>query len=302
MAKRVAELQNSFQSIVNTLRKNKMVLAIFTFGSIVSGDVWDESNIDLFVVYDNEFENLRDVYSEVLGVPVHTKILHKKTFIELVECDGKKAFVKNLLTSSRLVFSRDDEIMQVYNKARYSNNNISNRWNLVYLGKLLKDLGICKKYLQIGGLSTSYEVLIRTLDSYSRLYLNLNGYAVTKDSLTMAINLNNSFNEVMDKLFNEKLSKESISSTINYIERYIDENIVIASQVILDYLFQKKNKVSSYEIMREEEFKDFEIKIEYILKDLTKRKLIVKDKRIFEDSLGNRILDENVYSAKGMAK
>ena len=51
MAKTVAQLQNAFQSIVNTLKKNKKVLAIFTFGSIISGDVWEGSDIDLFVVY-----------------------------------------------------------------------------------------------------------------------------------------------------------------------------------------------------------------------------------------------------------
>jgi hypothetical protein len=70
-------------------------------------------------------------------------------------------------------------------------------WNLVYLGKLLKDIGISKKYLQNGRLKTSYEVLIRTLDSFSKLLINLNGYTVTKDSLVMATNLSNNFREVV---------------------------------------------------------------------------------------------------------
>ena len=51
MAKTVLELQNAFQSVVNQIKKNKKVVALFTFGSIVSGDVWEESDIDLFLIF-----------------------------------------------------------------------------------------------------------------------------------------------------------------------------------------------------------------------------------------------------------
>ncbi|MGG7176474.1 nucleotidyltransferase domain-containing protein [Clostridium paraputrificum] len=300
MANRVIELQNAFKSIVNTLRKNKKVVAIFTFGSIISGDVWDESDIDLFVVYDNEFEEIRDVYSEVLGVPVHTKILNKKTFLELYENEGKRGFVRNLLSTSKLVYSLDEDIIEAYNKSRYSMDIHVERWNLVYLGKLLKDLGICKKYLQTGGVNTSYEVLIRTLDSFSKLYINLNGYAVTKDSLAMATNLNNDFNKVVEKLFSEKVNKEEIKAAIDYIDNFLELNLTRASKLVLDCLYEQGGFVSSYEVMNNSRFKEFNIRIEYILKELTKRDIILKDKRVFKDSTGSKILDENVYSAKIM--
>ena len=298
MANRVVELQNAFQSIVNTLRKNKKVVAIFTFGSIISGDVWDESDIDLFVIYDNEFDQIRDVYSEVLGVPVHTKLLNKKTFLELYENEGERGFVRNLLSISKLVYSLDEEIIDAYNKARYSMNIHVERWNLVYLGKLLKDLGVCKKYLQTGGLNTSYEVLIRTLDSFSKLYINLNGYAVTKDSLAMAINLNDGFKKVIEKLFSGQVNRDEIKAAIDYIDNFLEANITRASTLVLDYLYEQTEFVSSYEMMNDSRFKEFNIKLENVLNELTKRNIILKDRRVFEDSTGSKILDENVYSAK----
>ena len=81
MAKTVLELQKAFQTVVNQINKNKKVVALFTFGSIVSGDVWEESDIDLFLIYEDGFEKIRDVYSEVREVPVHTKILNKNSFL-----------------------------------------------------------------------------------------------------------------------------------------------------------------------------------------------------------------------------
>lgn len=298
MAKTVLELQNAFQTVVNQIKKNKKVVALFTFGSIVSGDVWEESDIDLFLIYEDDFEKIRDVYSEVKEVPVHTKILNKNSFLELYKNDGKKGFAKKLLCNSKLVFSRDNEISLAYNNSRYTMPSHTEVWNLVYLGKLLKDIGISKKYLQNGGLKTSYEVLIRTLDSFSKLLINLNGYTVTKDSLVMATNLSNNFREVVDKLFMEPINEKIIKDTINYIENFLDGNIVRASSALIDYLCEEYEYMNSHEIRSYDAFKEFDIKMENILKELAKRDVISKKSRALYDEEGNLILDENVYAHK----
>ena len=298
MAKTVLELQDAFQTVVNQINKNKKVVALFTFGSIVSGDVWEESDIDLFLIYEDGFEKIRDVYSEVREVPVHTKILNKNSFLELYKNDGKKGFAKKLLCNSKLVFSRDNEISSAYNNSRYTMPSHTEVWNLVYLGKLLKDIGISKKYLQNGGLKTSYEVLIRTLDSFSKLLINLNGYTVTKDSLVMATNLSNNFKEVVDKLFMEPINEKIIKDTINYIEKFLDDNIVRASSALIDYLCEEYEYMNSYEISSYNAFKEFDIKMENILKELAKREVISKKSRALYDEEGNLILDENVYAHK----
>lgn len=298
MAKTVLELQKAFQTVVNQIKKNKKVVALFTFGSIVSGDVWEESDIDLFLIYEDGFEKIRDVYSEVREVPVHTKILNKNSFLELYKNDGKKGFAKKLLCNSKLVFSRDNEISSAYNNSRYTMISHTEVWNLVYLGKLLKDIGISKKYLQNGGLKTSYEVLIRTLDSFSKLLINLNGYTVTKDSLVMATNLSNNFREVVDKLFMEPINEKTIKDTINYIESFLDGNIVRASSALIDYLCGQYEYMNSHEIRSYDAFKEFDIKMENILKELAKRDVISKKSRALYDEEGNLILDENVYAHK----
>ena len=300
MANRVVELQKSFQSIISTLKKNKNVLSVFTFGSIVSGDVWEESDIDLFVVYKNEFDKLRDVYSEVLGVPVHTKILNKETFLELYKNESEKESLRNFLITSKLIYSLDNDITRVYNEARYSNDKYIDKWNLKYLGMLLKDLGICRKYLQNGGLNTSYEILIRVLDNLSKLFLNLNGYTLTKDSLSMATHLDDKYKEIVDKLFSEEVSRENIVLTIKYVNEFLDDNIIQSSKYLLDYLEEKNSFVSSYEIANDVKFIGFNIKVEQILKELNKRYIILKDKRALLDSLGNKIAQENVYSYKNI--
>ena len=298
MSKSIVDYQKASEKLINVLKINKKVLAIFAFGSIVSGDLWEESDIDLFVVYKNVFEDVRDIYSEILDIPVHMKILNKEKFLSLYESDGKKGVIRNLLISSKIIFSRDDEIESIFNKAKYSLDKYRETWNLVYLGDILKDIGVAKKYLQNNSVFTSYEVLIRALDSLAKLYLNLNGYTVSKDSVKMTTNLNNKFSVVVENLFNNNCTKENVQNTVDYIETFLDENITEAAKLLLDYLYEKNIFLSSYEIRNSELFKEFEIKIEDILKELYKRNLIIKDSKSLELPFKEKLVSENVYSYK----
>ena len=58
MVKSIIDYQKSYKEITEILTKNTDVIAIFVFGSMVTGDLWEESNIDLFVIYKDEFEQV----------------------------------------------------------------------------------------------------------------------------------------------------------------------------------------------------------------------------------------------------
>lgn len=292
----VEMFQKAFQSSLKTLKRNKKVLSILTFGSVVSGDVWEESDIDLFVVYNDDFHEIRDVFSLIEKIPVHTRIISKQRFMEIYESEDKKSYIIDILSKSKLVYSNDEEITNVYNKLPYVKNTKVLGLNLVYLGDLLKNLGVTKKYLNTGGINTSYEVIVKSLDRLSRLYININGYSVTKDALAMACNLDKDIKNTVDTLFKEEVSEELINKTIFFIERYLDENIIIASKLLLEYLNKKEDYISCYEILKDNIFKGLDIKMENILRELSKRKIIKIDKRQLLDSKGNKIINENVYS------
>ena len=65
MSKSILDYQKSSQKLINVLKVNKRVLAIFAFGSIISGDLWEESDIDLFIVYKDVFDEVRDIYLNI---------------------------------------------------------------------------------------------------------------------------------------------------------------------------------------------------------------------------------------------
>lgn len=296
MKKTIIDFQKSFQSVVNTLKENNNVLAIFTFGSILNGDVWEGSDIDFFVVYKDDFSKVRDVYADVLDIPVHIKFLRKETFLNTNNEDKYSDNFRNLLITSKLVYERDSDIANLYNNARYRLDKNIERRNLIYLSHLLKELGVSKKYLENGGLYTSFEVLIKALANTCNLYINLNGYTVSKDSIVMASNLNNDFKKVVDNLFLKGATKENIEKTIDFIEEFLDKNIERASKLLLDYLYKRGEFISSYEIKTDDEFREYNIKVEHILEELFNRGFISKESREFKGKDNVKILEEKVYA------
>ena len=297
MGRQVVDYQNAYKEIIEKLIKDKNTLAIFVFGSMVSGDIWEESDIDLFVIYKNKFDKLRDAYLEVSDIPVHIKFLSKEPFKNtLLELNKEGELVNNLI-SSKLIYSIDNEISEIYQNNIYSVKNEKNLSNLVYIGELLKDIGVCKKYLSTGGILTAYEIIFKALNSFSKLYLNLNGYRVSKDSLRMACNLNDNLDDNVTKLIYEKEKELYINKILNIIDNFIDNNLEIATYELINILNKENKKLSAYDLKNIEPFNNFNIKMEDILKRLYYKGFISKEKRgLFNNSNDNKILyEENVY-------
>ncbi|MDU1053824.1 nucleotidyltransferase domain-containing protein [Clostridium baratii] len=291
----IIEYQKAFNEILDNFKNNKNVIAVFTFGSIVSGDIWEESDIDFFVIYNFEYDFVRDIYSEIYKIPVHTRILSKEKFLSSYKEDGSKGIARNILKFSKLVFSRDKDINNLYNRAIYVGDEFNHIDSLEYLSRVIKDVGICKKYIQNDRIYTAYEMIVRSLDSFSKLYLNLNGYTVSKDAIRMVINLNDDFKALIDdKLFNG-VQEENIIDIINYINTYIDKNILKASKVITDILNDEEEYLSASEIKNKDILRGSNIKLEQILKRLLTKGVIKKKDKEVIDSNGNVIISENVY-------
>lgn len=291
----IIEYQKAFNDIMEDFKRNKNVSAVFTFGSMVSGDIWEESDIDFFVVYKNEFHEVRDIYSEVNGIPIHAKLLSKEKFMDSYENEGNKGTSKSILKFSKIVFSRDKEINSIYNRAIYGGDEYTHEENLEYLSKVIKEINICKKYIQIDRMYTAYEVMIRSLDSFSKLYLSLNGYTISKDSIRMTVNLNDSFKSIIDERLFNGINKEDIIEIVSYIERYIEDNILAASKVILDILGDSSEYLSASEIIKNFKIVGSKVKVEQILKKLLSKGIIKKMSKKVMDKDNNIIINENVY-------
>jgi len=296
MTKTILQYQNAFNSVIDRIKIDESVLAVMVFGSMVTGDLWEESDIDFFVIVDKNFEKIRDIYAQEKDVPVHIKLMGKEKFIRIYSDNLKGGYIHRIFASSKLLFSKDMDITIMYDGGRFFPDIDRERWGMYFLGKLLKDIGVCKKYLSSNGIYTAYSTAIRCIEKYSRLFVNSAGYMISKDVMTMALNLNDSFKVCVDKLFFEKSkTSDTIQETIAYLEESINSSIKNNCALLLNYMREKDSFLSAEQIMAEDLFKEFNIDMEELLNKLWERDIIKKEIRDFKIDDDKILFNQNVY-------
>lgn len=266
------------------------------FGSMITGDLWDESDIDLFAIMDSKSGDIENIYTEEKGVPVHIKFMSKKRFQQLYEDDLKGGFIYRIFASSRLVFSKDSDITSRYDTGRYVPDIDRERWNMVYTGKLIKNISVCKKYLGNDGIYTAYITSIKCVDTFAKLYLNSSGYMISKDAISMVTNLDNEFKYNVDKLFlGEGEMKTRVQEMIKYLQDTLDKSIRDITTVLLKFLSEKDCFLSSEEIKSDKLFENYDIDLEDILNKLWEKNIIKRDSREYKTEDEKVLFKENVY-------
>lgn len=296
MERTILQYQKAFNSIIERLKVNESVLAVMVFGSMVSGDLWDESDIDLFVILNNKPIEIRNIYTVEKDIPVHIKLMSKNKFIQFYEEDLRGGFIHRIFASSRLVFSKDMDITMRYDSGRYYPDMDRERWNMVYLGNVLKNVGICKKYLYNDGIYTAYTAAVRCVEDFAKLYVNSSGYMISKDAMTMAMNLNEEFKKQVDLLFFAKNAADNtIENCLSYLLEYIDKNIRRNTEVLINYMREKDCFLSAEDIKKDKLFHNFDIDIEDILNKLWEKNILKKETRDYKTDDGKVLFKENVY-------
>ena len=291
----ISEYQKAFNASIEKMTENNDVLGIMVFGSMITGDLWKESDIDLFVITKGNEKRVENIYSEENGIEIHIRKISKKRFMEVYENWTEGGYIHRLLCSSRLVFCTDDDIRNSYDSCRLMPNISREIWNMIFTARLLKDGKECRKYIEKEKISTAFTLIVKCIEEYSKLCISMNGYNISKDVVTMATDLNDKFDSTVKELYEPKNNMlESIENIIKYIDAEVNKNIKDISLVLVNYLKEADVPLSSREIEKSDLFKEYEIYMEEILNKLCKMNIIkVKYRPYYINK--KKTFDEKVY-------
>jgi predicted nucleotidyltransferase len=295
VGKTILQYQKVYNKVTERFKLNKNVLAVMVFGSMVSGDLWEESDIDLFVIINDELDDIRNIYVTENSVPVHIKLLSKeKLFFH--NHNSQDGFLHRVFAGSRLVFSKDAEITLRYDNGRYYSDMDKNRWDLFYLSNFIKLSSVCKKYLSKGSIYTAYSFMLKCAEEYSKLFVNSSGYMINNNVISMAANASEDFKAHLDKIIFEKENlEESIKNIISYMEKNVESNMKKFTSFLLRFMTEKDCFLSAEDIKNDDMFKNFKINFEDILIKLTQLNLIKKENTDYKTKDGTNLIRENVY-------
>jgi len=292
----IIDYQKVYQVVTQKLKETEDVLAAFVFGSMVTGDLWENSDIDFFVILKGDKTGIVNVYSNEEDTPVHFKVMSKEDFMSLKGLEVKGSYLHRIFSSSKMIFSSDEEITSRYNNQRFYPDMDRRKWTLSYLGKLVKSIDSTEKFLHYNNLYGAYSSLMESMELYASVYVNSRGYLVSKDTISVATGLDKEFRTNFVHLVTGDDLEEKTRSVNKYLKTIIDKEIADASEVLLAYFKEKTDPMSAREINEDDFFKNFDIHMEGILHLLYSKNILKRDFRTVKTPSGEELIMENVYS------
>lgn len=295
MGQEILEYQQAYNLAIKNLQNNEDVLAIFVFGSMVSGDLWEKSDIDFFVIMKKWPAGMTNVHSDDLGKPVHCKFLSKSEFMKSKGFDLKGSFLHRLFASSRLIYCKDKDIEVRFSSGRGYSDQSRRIWTLAYLGKVIKGTDSVRKSLNNGNDLAAYVTLMDTMNWYAMVLINDGGYMVSKDNINIAAELFSDYRDRFMALVTGGDLNNRIVDTLNWILDEMDRDLRNLTDILFQYLSEKEAPLSANDIQSDPLFFPYHVEVEAILALLYEKRLLKRSQREFKGVSENNLIRENVY-------
>lgn len=289
----IKDYQDACGFIIDKLKKNDHVIGIIVYGSMVSGDIWDESDIDFLVITD-EKNKKENIYSKVSNVKIHVNYMSRDIFMDSYK-NNVKIFNK-MFFADKLIFCRDKSLENMHLTTKFYENKDLNMRSIGILCKLLSSLHYTKKYMNNGKIETAYQWTIEVLNNCARLVMNLTGHIVSKDVLSLAVNMNSDIEDLFNIVTGVDFKlDEKINRVVSYADNLISTNLENISKPIVEYLKAVKVPCSVTDIKNSSEFKNIDGKFNLLMEKLSSAGIVKEGMREYTSYGDEYLIDEIVY-------
>lgn len=294
MVVNIKTYQNAYEIALNKFKKNKYVIAVVVYGSMISGDIWEKSDID-FMVITREPGKTDKIYSKVLDVPVHINYISKSIFVDSYNNTLKGGTFHKAFFMGKLVYCIDEEIKEIHNSTRfYSDRDISIR-NIEIFCNLINSVHYAKKFMDTGKYETSFQWCVEVLKNYARVMMNSKGHITDKDILSFAVNMNSKVENIFVTLNDDKPLLGRLNYIIEATEKFIMSNIESISKPLIAFMEQSESPCSASDIQNSSEFKQVDVDINVLLELLSSVGYIKEKNRRYLAKGEEYLIDEIVY-------
>lgn len=294
MSVNIKDYQNAYESAVKQLKENSQVVAIVVYGSMVSGDIWEESDID-FLVITKEKGKYENIYSKISGIPIHINYLSKDEFINSYNKMLKGGTFHKAFFTGKMVYCSDKDIQGIHASSRFYSDRDRYARNIEILCSVINAIHYTKKYLYTGKIETAYQWSIELLTNYARLLVGLEGHITDKDILSLAVNVNPQVEYLFKVIESQQKTKEKINEILKNIENFVEGNISSITNPIVEFLKNSNFPCSAEDIKNSKDFKQIEVDITLLLDRMSKADIIKEGSRKYITYGDEALIEEITY-------
>ncbi len=255
------QFETALEAFVEKAREDRQILAAILFGSLSSDRVWEKSDIDLIVVTRDDKKLFRKAGREdeevsegatlnENDVDIHVFMQPRSAFKKMIEGGLQSSFMHSAFARSRLLFTHDDTIRDLYNDVMEFRAR-DRQVQLMHAGShVIPILYKAEKWFHVRkDLHYAFLYIMYAVPGLAQIEAYTHHQLAGREVIQQALTLNPGFfDAVYTDLIDRPKTEASIGEALRRIDAYLEERIPLLFQPILDYLEEEGSVRSVTEI------------------------------------------------------
>ena len=255
------QFETALESFVSKAREDRHVLAAILFGSLSADRVWEKSDIDLIVITRDDKNLFRkesrddDEVSEGAAllendVYIHVFMQPRSAFRKMIEGGLQSSFMHSALAQSRLLFTHDESIRDLYDGIRALHARDRQVQLMHAAAHVIPTLYKAEKWLHVRrDLHYAFHYIMYCINGLARIEVFMHDQLAGREVIQQALKLNPGFfKAVYTDLIDRPKTEEAVGEALALIDTYLEERVTALFQPILDYLEEEGSARSVTEI------------------------------------------------------
>lgn len=251
----MSETRNRFEAALNSLvaklQSDRTLLAAILFGSLAYDEVWDRSDIDLYLITVDDRTAPKGSFCLLEeGVNIHASCVTRSQFKSQIDGGLQGDFISSSFSRSQLLYSHDESIREFYDRVQAVGSRDCELQLLRQANYLLYYMAKAEKWFQVKqDLDYTFVWILRSIDSLASIEVFLARQIPGREVIQQALKLNpDLFHAVYTDLIHGPKTRDAIGGALNRINGVLDERLEQLFRPILEYLAEASGPRSTTEI------------------------------------------------------
>ena len=255
------QFEAALDAFVAKAKQDRHVLAAILFGSLSADRVWEKSDIDLIVITRDDKNLFRkesrddDEVSESAAllendVYIHVFMQPRSAFRKMIEGGLQSSFMHSALAQSRLLFTHDESIRDLYEGIRGLHSRDRQVQLMHAAAYVIPTLYKAEKWFRVRrDFHYAFHYIMYCVNGLAQIEVFMHDQLAGREVIQQALKLNPGFfHAVYTDLIDRPKTEAKVGEALSLIEDYLMERMTALFQPILDYLEEEGSARSVTEI------------------------------------------------------
>lgn len=249
-----AEVQQRYQDALDLftekVQRDDHILAAILFGSLSYDEVWEQSDIDMYLVSRDE-KLKRSGFSLVENdVNIHVVIYPRQQFKKMLEGSLQSSFFHASFAKSTLLFSRDETIAEYYEDKDRLGSRDRDFQLMKAAAWVMPTLAKAEKFYHVKrDMHYAFLWMMHVVEGLARIETLHNGEVVQREVIHQALRHNPSFfNAIYTDLIEGPKDESTLGKALEAIDDYLMDHVEDIYKPLLDFLIEEQGARTNTEI------------------------------------------------------